>query len=299
MGGLTQAAHCSPCHPLFLSTSQLGTYFRLLCLVRSLRVASSLSFALPFFAFLLSLCWYVWASSPLSLFPFPPGVCVALLRCAIPWIPCSLPRSCLTYFCACRAPLLRALPARRFFALPASPGCLLPTALASLVLSPPPAVSRFMFLLVQLLTFLLGTLLLALLARWFLSLPLLSCLPGISVQVPTFPLANTPARRFFALLLFLRSCAQWPSSPDVARASGLSGLLFEVWLALPECGVVSLASRVSLRFGFAAVLPLLPSPLSFAVLAPFPCFALSIRPAAPPPSRGSSPFLVCVLVRFI
>ena len=61
-------------------------------------------------------------------------------------------------------------------------------------------------------------------------------------------------RQLFALLHFLRSCALWPSSPDVTRASGLSGL-FGVWLALPECDVVSLAGRVSLPFGFAAVLP--------------------------------------------
>ena len=85
----------------------------------------------------------------------------------------------------------------------------------------------------------------------------------MSVRALTFPLASILVarpclrallvRRFFALLLFLRSYAPWPSSP-VVRASGLSGL-FEVWLALPECDVVSLTGRVSLRSGFAAGLP--------------------------------------------
>ena len=61
------------------------------------------------------------------------------------------------------------------------------------------------------------------------------------------------ARRFFALLPYLRSGTQWPSPPNLVRASGLSDL-FEVWLALPSCDITSLAGRRSLRFSFAAVL---------------------------------------------
>ena len=104
-------------------------------------------------------------------------------------------------------------------------------------------------------------------------------------------------RQLFALLHFLRSCALWPSSPDVVRASGLSGL-FGVWLALPECDVVSLAGRVSLPFGFAAVLP--PATFtcvycraySFSLLRSFRLSCRSPHPVVLPPS------LLCGLGRF-
>ena len=115
--------------------------------------------------------------------------------------------------------------------------------------------------------------------------------------LPRPPTCRTPClrallvRRFFALLLFLRSYAPWPSS----RASGLSGL-FEVWLALPECAIVSLIGRVSLRCGFAAGLP----PAAFTSV--YCCaYSVSLLRSFHPSCRSSpvpcsSPFLLCGLL---
>ena len=88
-------------------------------------------------------CWCVWPFFPLCLLLFRHGRERPLLRFALTSVPCSLPRSgsavlvllwCFQscwYFCW--APLLRAQPARRFFALPPTPCCLLPTALRPLL----------------------------------------------------------------------------------------------------------------------------------------------------------------------
>ena len=72
-------------------------------------------------------CWCVWPFFPLCLLLFRHGCERPLLRFALPSVPCSLPRSGLAmlglFWCFqscwyfCWAPLLRAQPARRYFAL--------------------------------------------------------------------------------------------------------------------------------------------------------------------------------------
>ena len=198
------------------------------------------------------------------------------MRFALPSVPCYLPRNglamlslfwCLqscSYFCW--APLLRALPARRFFAVPPTSCCLLATALHPLLstscLSDHGCVCAAVGVSA-------GPLLHALLPRRFFTLPLLFqpfSADDYSPE-PPFGLLHSRSRhsrrapRLHTLLALWSSrlaaflyAAALGGRPNVVRGSGLSGLFFEVWLAVPFSGAASLAGQVSMRFAFAAVL---------------------------------------------